>query len=91
LERTLTENRVALRRVRGALETFRGALHTFNVAAYGRDGEAFDGVALDRALADSADAARQLRRRSLLPFGAMPATPAAVPRLASASMTGNRA
>jgi hypothetical protein len=58
---------------RALLEQLRGALQTFSVAGYGRSAT-LDTIALDAALADSSEAARQLRRRSLWPMSGFPGT-----------------
>ena len=87
--KALSEAPESLRRSRGALERLAASLQTFGSAAYGR-AEALDTIALDRALSESRDAIKQLRLRSLLPFGQSQTNGVAMPGLAAASMTGDR-
>jgi hypothetical protein len=89
VERALSDPDAALR-ARGALESLRSALTTLSVAAYGRASE-LDTMALDRALSDSVDAAKQLRLRSLVPFGNGAAADTPVTGLGSPSISGDRA
>ena len=88
--KALSEAPESLRRSRGALERLAASLQTFGSAAYGR-ADALDTIALDRALSESRDAIKQLRLRSLLPFGQGQTNGAPIPGLAAASMTGDRA
>jgi hypothetical protein len=89
VERALADPTVTVR-ARGALESLRSALHTLSVAAYGRASE-LDTIALDRALSDSVDAVKQLRLRSLVPFGNGASAEPAVAGLGSPSISGDRA
>lgn len=89
VERALADPFATLRS-RGALESLRAALQALSVAAYGRTSE-LDTIALDRALSESTDAVKQLRLRSLLPFGNGPATESSVAGLGSPSVSGDRA
>jgi hypothetical protein len=86
----LDENELAVKRGRPALEQLRNALQTFSTAGYGKASE-LDTIALDRALSDSLDAARQLRMRSLLPFRNGSTADSTVAGLGSPSITGDRA
>jgi hypothetical protein len=89
IERALAEGAIAPR-TRGWLETLRSALHVFRSAAYGKPGE-LDTGALDRALRESTDAIRQLRLRSVVPFGGTARTAPDVASLGSPSISGDRA
>ena len=53
---------------RAILERLRNALHALGGAAYGKPAD-IDASALDAVLADSLEAMRQLRRRSIWPMG----------------------
>ena len=89
VERALADPFTTLRS-RGALESLRNALQALSGAAYGRSSE-LDTIALDRALSDSADAVKQLRMRSLLPFGNGTSAESSVAGLGSPSISGDRA
>lgn len=89
VERALADPYATLRS-RGALESLRNALQALSVAAYGRTSE-LDTIALDRAMSESADAVKQLRLRSLLPFGNGAAAEPSVAGLGSPSISGDRA
>ena len=89
VERALTNPENSLRS-RASLESLRGALSTLNVGAYGRAAD-LDTISLDRALSDSIDAVKQLRLRSLVPFGNGTSSESAVASLGSPSISGDRA
>ncbi|HWN84842.1 MAG TPA: hypothetical protein VNN99_06820 [Vicinamibacterales bacterium] len=89
VERALADQEAPLRS-RRALESLRSALQVLSVAAYGRSSE-FDTIALDRAMSDSIDAVKQLRLRSLVPFGNGAAAEPTVAGLGSPSISGDRA
>ena len=89
VERALANPETSLRS-RAALESLRGALSALSVAAYGRPAE-LDTIALDRAMSESLDAVKQLRLRSLLPFGNGASNETAMASLGSPSISGDRA
>jgi hypothetical protein len=76
-------------KTRASLEALRTALDVFTAAAYGKPGD-LETTALDRSLGDSIDAVKQMRMRSLLPFGQAPSQ-TSVAGLGSPSITGDRA
>ena len=89
VERALADPYSTLRS-RGALESLRNALQALSVAAYGRTSD-LDTIALDRAMSESADAVKQLRLRSLVPFGNGASAEPSVAGLGSPSISGDRA
>jgi hypothetical protein len=89
VERALADPYATLRS-RGALESLRSALQALSVAAYSRTSE-LDTIALDRSLSETIDAVKQLRLRSLLPFGNGAAAEPSVAGLGSPSISGDRA